>query len=141
MDPFHINDGDLYSSEEEEDGYGGEDMVLEPGEDPEEIMRRLVREHAAELGPGVSRSGSAASGSAAAAGNQPSNSAGNRDFPRPNFDSAPGGSKPPWPAEFGVEVVTLQPGEALVFTESLMHSTALYSGRGQRRTLFCTRHP
>ena len=35
--------------------------------------------------------------------------------------------------------MTLQPGEALVFTESLMHSTALYSGRGQRRTLFCTR--
>ena len=60
-------------------------------------------------------------------------------FPRPDLASAPNGSKPPWPEEFGVEVVTLQPGEALVFTESLMHSTALYSGRGQRRTLFCTR--
>lgn len=59
------------------------------------------------------------------------------DFPRPDFESARNGRKPPWPPEFGVEVVTLQPGEALVFTESLMHSTALYKGRGQRRTLFC----
>ena len=33
--------------------------------------------------------------------------------------------------------MTLQPGEALVFTERLMHSTSLYKGRGERRTLFC----
>jgi len=60
------------------------------------------------------------------------------DFDRPTFSRADGTAKPPWPEAFGVEVVTVQPGDALIFSEKLLHSTAMYTGAGQRRTLFCT---
>lgn len=59
------------------------------------------------------------------------------DFHRPVFSRADGTAKPPWPENFGVEVVTVQPGDALIFSEKLLHSTAMYTGSGQRRTLFC----
>ena len=61
------------------------------------------------------------------------------DFRRPVFSRADGTAKPPWPEHFGAEVVTVQPGDALIFSEKLLHSTAMYTGSGQRRTLFCAR--
>ena len=63
------------------------------------------------------------------------------DFRRPVFSRADGTAKPPWPDDFGTEVVTVQPGDALIFSEKLLHSTAMYTGSGQRRTLFCARPP
>ena len=61
------------------------------------------------------------------------------DYRRPVFSRADGTAKPPWPDDFGTEVVTVQPGDALIFSEKLLHSTAMYTGSGQRRTLFCAR--
>lgn len=43
--------------------------------------------------------------------------------------------RPPWPEEFGIEVVRLEVGDCLLFSEQLMHATVPYTGRGQRRTL------
>ena len=34
-----------------------------------------------------------------------------------------GRNLPPWPEDFGVELVTAQPGQALLFSESMQHST------------------
>ena len=62
----------------------------------------------------------------------------NKAFARPNIK---GRNLPPWPEEFGVELATVQPGAALVFTETMLHSTYPYSGPGQRRTLFYKYHP
>jgi len=62
----------------------------------------------------------------------------NAAFPRPDVQ---GHNLPPWPDEFGVELATVQPGGALVFTETMLHSTFPYSGQGQRRTLFYKYHP
>ena len=59
-------------------------------------------------------------------------------FSRPDIR---GRELPPWPEEFGVELATPQPGQALVFTEKLMHSTHPYKGRGQRRTMFMKYQP
>jgi hypothetical protein len=44
--------------------------------------------------------------------------------------------RPPWPEEFGMDIVQLDPGDCLVFSEKLLHATAPYTGRDQRRTLF-----
>ena len=42
----------------------------------------------------------------------------------------------------GCDVVTLKPGEALIFTEKLLHSTAMWSSRiGHRKTLFYKYQP
>ena len=59
-------------------------------------------------------------------------------FSRPDIR---GRELPPWPEEFGVELATPQPGQALIFTEKLMHSTHPYKGRGQRRTMFMKYQP
>lgn len=48
---------------------------------------------------------------------------------------------PPWPEEFGVELITTKPGDCLIFTEKLVHSTFPYSGAGQRRTMFMKYQP
>ena len=62
-------------------------------------------------------------------------------FPRPGFSTAEA-RFPPWPAELGVEIVTLRPGQALVFTEKLLHSTAMWSSRiGPRKTMFYKYQP
>eukprot|EP01052_Picozoa_sp_SAG31_P034696 SAG31_NODE_4090_length_3600_cov_4.861183_3_plen_188_part_00 len=46
--------------------------------------------------------------------------------------------KPPWPPEVASEVTRVegQPGDAILFTERLVHSTVPWVGHGQRRTLF-----
>jgi hypothetical protein len=48
---------------------------------------------------------------------------------------------PPWPPEwreqYGMETVQVQPGECLIFSEKLLHATAPYTGRRERRTVFC----
>ena len=46
--------------------------------------------------------------------------------------------KPPWPPEVDCDVTRVegQPGQAIIFTERLVHSTVPWRGSGSRRSLF-----
>lgn len=62
----------------------------------------------------------------------------------PNSDQSPLGAghvawgKPPWPPEVARDVTRVegQPGQAVIFTERLVHSTIPWRGAGSRRSLF-----
>jgi hypothetical protein len=44
---------------------------------------------------------------------------------------------PLWPADVPVHRIEAGPGDAIIFTEKLVHGTLPWAGGGERRTLFC----
>ena len=47
---------------------------------------------------------------------------------------------PLWPADVPVHRIEAGPGDAIIFTEKLVHGTLPWAGGGERRTLFCAWH-